>query len=294
MAAKVNGRMVESNEIGEWIRADENKDLAIADIDKKTGKQKLDKNGEPMWKFKLVKGSKTATGKAGTTVPTAYNPYWHMSRSPLNDQFKSAWIRPNIVIVECELPSSELTSGYKAERAKDAVGEVDWKSGSVSGEIYKQTGRARKVILSLWCKPIRVLSNEEVAEKAKEFIGDAKVVIPENVITPQQRIAFEAAGLTIGEPESDMKKTEQVQEAIKAGLTADNTLRHSLRDDSNDTLEEINTQFNKQIDKFSQENADKTIFSLGYPSAWRRCKQTDTTSWEQSHEEDEETRILRA
>ena len=231
MAAKVNGKMVESNELGEWIRADENKDLAIADIDKKTGKQKLDKNGEPMWKFKLVKGSKTATGKAGTTVPAAYNPYWHMSRSPLNDQFKSAWIRPNIVIVECEFPASELTSGYKAERAKDAVGEVDWKSGVVSGEVYQQTGRARKVILSRWCKPVRVLSSEEVAEKAKDFIGDAKVVIPENVITPQQRIAFEAAGLTIGEPETGMKKTEQVQEAIKAGLKVDNTLRHSLRDD---------------------------------------------------------------
>lgn len=267
MAAKVNGKMVESNELGEWIRADENKDLAIADIDKKTGKQKLDKNGEPMWKFKLVKGSKTATGKAGTTVPAAYNPYWHMSRSPLNDQFKSAWIRPNIVIVECEFPASELTSGYKAERAKDAVGEVDWKSGVVSGEVYQQTGRARKVILSRWCKPVRVLSSEEVAEKAKDFIGDAKVVIPENVITPQQRIAFEAAGLTIGEPETGMKKTEQVQEAIKAGLTVDNTLRHSLRDDSHDSLNNVNDRFNEQIAALTEENADSVILSLGRPSA---------------------------
>ncbi len=146
MAASVGGRLVEANELGVWIRADENPDLAIPDIDPKTGKQKVDKKtGELKWKFKLDKGGKDATGKKATDVNAAYNPYWHLSRSPLNDQFKSAWIRPNIVIVECEVPVSELTSGYKAERAKDAVGEVDWKSGSVSGEVFKQPGRARKL-----------------------------------------------------------------------------------------------------------------------------------------------------
>ena len=225
MAASVGGKLVEANELGQWIRADENPDLAIPDIDPKTGKQKVDKKtGELKWKFKLDKGGKDATGKKATDVNAAYNPYWHLSRSPLNDQFKSAWIRPNIVIVECEVPASELTSGYKAERAKDAVGEVDWKSGSVSGEVFKQTGRARKVILSRWCKPVRVLSDAEVAQRAKEFIGDAKVEIPENILTPKQRIAFEKAGFKIGAPEKGVKKSEQIMEALEKGLTIDNTV----------------------------------------------------------------------
>ena len=225
MAASVGGKLVEANELGQWIRADENPDLAIPDIDPKTGKQKVDKKtGELKWKFKLDKGGRDATGKKATDINAAYNPYWHMSRSPLNDQFKSAWIRPNFVVVECETPVSELTSGYKAERAKDAVGEVDWKSGSVSGEVFKQTGRARKVILSRWCKPVRVLDDAEVAQKAKEFIGDAKVEIPENVLTPKQRIAFEEAGFKIGAPEKGVKKSEQIMEALEKGLTIDNTV----------------------------------------------------------------------
>lgn len=225
MAASVGGKLVEANELGQWIRADENPDLAIPDVDPKTGEQKVDKKtGELKWKFKLDKGGKDATGKKATDINAAYNPYWHMSRSPLNDQFKSAWIRPNIVVVECETPVSELSSGYKAERAKDAVGEVDWKSGSVSGEVFKQTGRARKVILSRWCKPVRVLDDAEVAQKAKEFIGDANVEIPENVLTPKQRIAFEEAGFKIGAPEKGVKKSEQIMEALEKGLTIDNTV----------------------------------------------------------------------
>lgn len=225
MAASVGGKLVEANELGQWIRADENPDLAIPDIDPKTGEQKIDKKtGELKWKFKLDKGGRDATGKKATDINAAYNPYWHMSRSPLNDQFKSAWIRPNIVVVECETPVSELSSGYKAERAKDAVGEVDWKSGSVSGEVFKQTGRARKVILSRWCKPVRVLDDAEVAQRAKEFVGDANVEIPENVLTPKQRIAFEEAGFKIGAPEKGVKKSEQIMEALEKGLTIDNTV----------------------------------------------------------------------
>ena len=226
MAAAVNGKRVEANELGVWIRADENPDLAIPDIDPKTKEQKVDKKtGELKWKFKLDKGGKDATGKKATDIPAAYNPYWHTSRSPLNDQFKSAWIRPNIVVVECEVPVSELSSGYRAERAKDAVGEVDWKSGVVSGEVYKQTGRARKVILSRWCKPVRVLSDAEVAQRAKEFVGEAKVEIPENVLTPRQRIEFEKAGFKIGAPEKGVKKSDQINEALKRGLQIDNSVK---------------------------------------------------------------------
>jgi hypothetical protein len=68
--------------------------------------------------FTLDKGN-------GTKIDAAYNPYIHTSRSPINDQFSSAWNRPELVTVEVEVPESELKSGYRAEKAKDAVGEVE-------------------------------------------------------------------------------------------------------------------------------------------------------------------------
>lgn len=257
MAAAVDGKRVEANELGTWIRADENPDLAIPDMDPKTGKQKVDKKtGELKWKFKLDKGGKDATGKKATDIPAAYNPYWHTSRSPMNDQFKSAWIRPNIVTVECEVPASELSSGYKADRAKAAVGEVDWKSGSVSSEVFKQTGRARKVILSRWCKPVRVLPESEVAERIKEFIGDADVTIPENVVTPKLRVALEKAGMKIGAPEKGVKKSEQIAEVLEKGLTIDNSVESSAS--PVDGMERATTMYREeQRARLQQKNSGK-------------------------------------
>ena len=138
MAAVVDGALVEPTELGKWYVADERPDLAY-----ESGRFKLD-NGN------------------GSSIKAAYNPYWHTSRSPLNDQFSSAWKRTNLVTVECEVPASELTSGYKAEKAKDAVGEMDWHSGPVSSKLAK-VGRRRKVILSRYVKVLRVVPNTEVA-----------------------------------------------------------------------------------------------------------------------------------
>ena len=229
MAASIGGKMVDPIELGAWEKSVENPDLAVPDIDRKTGKQKVDKNGELVWKFILDKGGKDATGKKATQIPARYNPYIHTSRSPLNDQFKSAWIRPNLVTVEVEVPESELTSGYKAERAKDAVGEVEWKSGSVSGQLA-EIGKPRKVILSRWDRPVRVLNNEEVAERISELIGDSGISIPENVVTPSLRAELEKKGVKIDGPEKGVKKTDQIKEAIAAGLLVDNDVRFSGSD----------------------------------------------------------------
>ena len=106
MAAKVKGKFVEPIELGKWEQADERPELA-------------DDKGM----FTLNKGN-------GKSLKAAYNPYLHTSRTPLNDQFSEAQNRPNIVTVEVEVPKSELTSGYKADKAKDAVGEVEWKAVS--------------------------------------------------------------------------------------------------------------------------------------------------------------------
>ena len=247
MAAYADGKLVEANELGKWIKADEMpdskntvykykgtmttipKDRAVKGEDgiwrdsKNGAELAVGEDGNPTWYFKLQKG-KGATGKKLTDVPAAYNPYWHTSYSPLNDQFKSAWIRPNVVVVECEVPAGELTSGYRAEHAKDPVGMTPWTSGVVTKQLVAKGHEGRKVMLSRWCKPVRIVPDEEVAAKIKDFIGDYDVDIPENVVTPRQKVELEKLGVKIGAPEKGMNKNEQIAEAIKLGLQVDNTV----------------------------------------------------------------------
>lgn len=247
MAAYADGKLVEANELGKWIQADEMpdskntvykykgttttipKDRAVKGEDgiwrdsKNGAELAVGEDGNPTWYFKLQKG-KGATGKKLTDVPAAYNPYWHTSYSPLNDQFKSAWIRPNVVVVECEVPAGELASGYRAEHAKDPVGMTPWTSGVVTKQLVAKGHEGRKVMLSRWCKPVRIVPDEEVAAKIKDFIGDYDVEIPENVVTPRQKVELEKLGVKIGAPEKGMNKNEQIAEAIKLGLQVDNTV----------------------------------------------------------------------
>ena len=221
MMAAVKGKLVEPRELGQWEIADERPGIIE--------KIKKNKAGEEIGYVTLDKGSKDSTGKKGTPIKgVAYNPYWHTSRSPLNDQFKSAWIRPNIVTVEVEVPVSELRSGYRAKYAKDPVGETDWHSGSVTKQLTAQGHSPRKVILSRYDKPVRVLSAAETAERIIDYIGDYDVTIPENVVTPQVRVELEKRGIKIGAPEKGVKKTEQIREAIERGLSvSDDMLRDS-------------------------------------------------------------------
>ena len=177
MAAKVNGSLVEPAEPGQWLRADEHPELA--------------KNGL----FTLNKGGKDASGKRLGSVPAAYNPYWHTSRSPLNDQFSSAYKRPNLVTVEVEIPKSELTSGYHADGAKDPVGEMSWHAGPVSSKLPKE--KERKVILSRWCKVVRVVPDAEVADKVAGMLKGEKISVPDNTVTPSLRRELEKRGVPI-------------------------------------------------------------------------------------------------
>ena len=184
MAAIVDGKRVQAAEFGKWYVADENPNLAYPDIDKKTGKQKVDSQGNLKYKFILDKGGiDKETGKTLTKIPAAYNPYWHASLSPLNDQFTTAYKRDNLVTVEVEIPKSELTSGYRAEKAKDAVGLVDWKSGPVSSQLAK-IGNPRQVILSRYNKVVRIIPDSEVAAKIADMLKDTDIGIPANTVTP--------------------------------------------------------------------------------------------------------------
>lgn len=216
MMAAVKGKLVMPRELGTWEVADERPDII-----KYT---KTKKNGEEIGYVDLDKGTKDATGKKATvTRDVAYNPYWHTSRSPMNDQFSSAWIRPNIVTVEVEVPVSELSSGYRAKYSKDAVGETDWHAGPVTKQLVDQGHEPRKVILSRYDKPVRVLSNAEVADRIASYVKGYDVVIPENVVTPQVKVELEKRGVKIGAPKG-VKKSDQIKEAIEKGLTVANDI----------------------------------------------------------------------
>ena len=214
MMAAVKGKLVVPRELGTWEVADEREDIIKF--------TKKNKNGDVAGYVDPDKGSKDATGKKATvTRDVAYNPYWHTSRSPLDDQFSSAWIRPNIVTVEVEVPVSELSSGYRAKFSKDPVGETDWHAGPVTKQLADQGHEPRKVILSRYDKPVRVLSNAEVADRIASYVKGYDVVIPENVVTPQVKVELEKRGVKIGEPKG-VKKSEQIKEAIEKGLSVVN------------------------------------------------------------------------
>lgn len=137
MTAKVDGEWRPPMIFGQWEQSEE-------------GMRK------PNGKADLVQGNGRTTGNV------AYNPYFHIRTSPLNDQFTAAYDRPELVVVEGEYPESELTSGYRAPGAKNSVGLMDWHSGSVNGQLSE--GTKVQTMLSRYFKPKRIVPWGEVAE----------------------------------------------------------------------------------------------------------------------------------
>ncbi len=177
MSAKVDGQLREPIELGQWEEAEERPDLA-------------DNKGY----FKLDKGNKKS-------LKARYNPYFHTSPTPLNDQFSSAQSRPELVTVEVEIPASELTSGYKAEKAKDGVGKMEWKAGVVQSKL----SGTRTVILSRWDKPIRIVPDSEVADEIVKMFEGKDIVMPSNVVTPSLRAELEKRGVPFAETDNKGK-----------------------------------------------------------------------------------------
>lgn len=175
MAARVDGKYEDASELGAWEMSVERPDLV------KNGKFKLDK------------------GKGQGSLTAAYNPYMHSSNLVINDQFSGAYTRDNLVTVECEVPVSEMTSGYHADGAKDGVGWHSWHTGTVAGQVRKATGVERKVFLSRWIKPVRILPDAEVANTYKELLGDTGIEVPDNVVTPGLLAELKKAGVPIKE-----------------------------------------------------------------------------------------------
>lgn len=193
MSAKVNGVLREPTEIGKWEQAEEQPELA--------------NNGY----FKLDKGNKKS-------VDARYNPYFHVSTSPLNDQFAEAHKRDNLVTVEVEVPKSELTSGYKAEGAKDAVGEVTWNSGPVSSKLPSE--KKRKVILSRYAKVVRIVPDSEVADVIAKTLDGENITIPDARVTPSLKqelvkrgVAVESTRYSTSNPEKERVAKEAMEGA---------------------------------------------------------------------------------
>lgn len=184
MATKVGGKSTPEIKLGVPEQSEEHPEIIKG--------TKVGRDGIEQGYVVIDKG----LGKGTLTV--AYNPYAHTSRTVLNDQFSSAYIRPNLVTVEVEVPESELTSGYRAPMAKDAVGEISWHSGSVSGQLA-ELGQPRRVILTRYDRPVRIVPFREVAEMIAAQLDGTDIAIPYNVVQPQLRSELERLGIAISE-----------------------------------------------------------------------------------------------
>ena len=225
MSGKVNGEWREGlsvEDLGKvWEQADENPEL-------------VDEKG----RFTLNKGN-------GKSLKARYNPYIHTSVTPLNDQFSSAQDRPELVTVEVEVPVSELYSQYKAEKAKDKVGAVEWKAGVVQAKL---SGK-RTVVLSRWDRPMRIVPNSEVADEIVKMFNGKKITMPSNVVTPELRAELEKRGVPF--VETDNKG---------------NRIKGSVEFSIGEGLSEVNEKFNEDLSRLTEANADSITLSLGKPS----------------------------
>lgn len=181
-------KMANAMAVGAWEKSVGNPNSKNIFYDKK----------KDAWYYNLVKDN-------GGSVPAAYDPYQHSSNVVLNDQFESAYQRPNLATYEVVIPQSELTSGYHYEATRDdgqvvraalPVGEHPWKKGIVAGKL-KNTDRT--VYMTRWLMPVRKVENSEVAQMYKEILDreETPVAIPFNVVPPGLQEALERAGVPI-------------------------------------------------------------------------------------------------
>lgn len=172
--------------LGVWQMSEEHPEDILVDKD---GKEKY-----PL--YKKVINPKTGKPK-WSQVNAAYDPYEHSSNLAINDQFKLAYARPNVKVVECLICVEDVNSGYQADRAKLAVGRHPWKAGDVMSELRKQKDINRDVYLTQYLKPIRILDDAEVAEKIHSYLDGTDVEMPYEVVTPGVRENLEKLGTKI-------------------------------------------------------------------------------------------------
>lgn len=177
-----NKRLGYRSELGKWEKATESRAIAQRYMDAHPN--------APYAKFDLDGGDNKTGG-------VAYNPYLHASNLVLNDQFAAAY-RRNLVTVECRVPLSEADGTYKADYAKDGTGWANWKAGGVAGQLKKiKPALERRLFLSRYMLPVRILSDAEVAAMYKEYLDGTDIPVSWNVVTPSLRKELEKAGVNI-------------------------------------------------------------------------------------------------
>ncbi|MDE6277343.1 MAG: hypothetical protein K2M06_04465 [Muribaculaceae bacterium] len=159
-------------------------------------------------------------GNGRTTGDVAYNPYFHIRTSPLNDQFTAAYDRPELLVVEGYYPESEEESGYRAEGAKDSVGLMDWHSGSVNGQLSDET--KVQTMLSRYFKPSRIVPWSEVADLIMERVGDQRITFPINAVPPMLRAELAKRGAKFGDisgsvADADIPMLNDLRDRVNAG-----------------------------------------------------------------------------
>ena len=159
-------------------------------------------------------------GNGRTTGNVAYNPYFHIRTSPLNDQFTAAYDRPELLVVEGYYPESEEESGYRADGAKDSVGLMDWHSGSVNGQLSDET--KVQTMLSRYFKPSRIVPWSEVADLIMERVGDQRITFPINAVPPMLRAELAKRGAKFGDisgsvAEADVAMLNDLRDRVNAG-----------------------------------------------------------------------------
>ena len=140
------------------------------------------KNGHAKLKYWLVKD------ESGDGMWADYNPYNHSIETPLNTQFSSAYKRPNLVVVKCLVPESELENSFHADYAALPTGAHQWNNG-------------RTLYLSRYSKIVGVLSRKEEARLIDEYwkknpkkYADGKKNTDYKCFVPQVRRELERLG----------------------------------------------------------------------------------------------------
>lgn len=259
MSITVNGKKREPSKIGQWEQSEENPELA-------------DEDGY----FKLNKG-KNDKGE-NKSLKAKYNPYFHTSLFPLNDQFSEAQTRSNIVIVEGRVPKSELTSGYRAEKAKDPVGKMTWHSGPVAGILGQYEGKEREVILSRWFKPERIVPYDQIADiSVQMFKGTSleKNPLPSNVFHPDLRNELEKRGVSFVETNNRGQLLDDAEGRTWSSLYGKEAAGKKARVEAKeqdvvdmfydaDELSKNDEIFNMELENF-KDNKHKGLLHLGKP-----------------------------
>lgn len=221
-----NKRLGYRSEIGKWEMATESPEIAQRYMDSHPGAKYA--------KFDL-------DGVDNKTGGVAYNPYLHASNLVLNDQFSAAY-RRNLVTVECRVPLSEANGAYKAQYAKDATGFVEWKPGGVAGKLMKVKPEfTRKLFVSRYMMPVRIMPESEVAQMYKEYLDGTDISVNWNVVTPKLRTELEKAGVSVSY--NDIKaggKTIRFSDAVKQ--------QYAVRDNGDRTEDNLNALKKEQAD----------------------------------------------